>query len=256
MFGSIVEAVLYHAEKTPDKLALADDTSEVTYSEYAVMIKKYASVLQDIGIKKSDTVVLEAEQSIAYLALELAIQLTGAVFIPLEHNCSASKILEISDYMNASAIITNQVLETQKSVYGYAALYELMQNAKDSATPALPNENDISEILFSTGTTGKEKGITLCHKNDLCLAENVIYGVGMLKDNVELIPSPMNHSHGLRRYYANMYNGSTVILLGSAMNVRRMFFCLENYRVTAMDLVPTAMTVILRLTKGKLGEYK
>ena len=64
--------------------------------------------------------------------------------------------------------------------------------------------------MFTTGTTGVSKGIELAHKNVVAVAENVIDGVEMEKDNVELIPVPLSHSHGLRRYYANMLMGSSL----------------------------------------------
>ncbi len=256
MFHSIVEAVFYHSKKAPDKLALVDDTNEVTYRQYAELIKKYAVVLGNIGVSKYSMVILEAEQTIDYLALELAIQLLGAIFVPLEHNCSESKISELSDYLNATVIITDKKINTARKVFDYNFFRTAQTSLELSKNFEFPNMADISEILFSTGTTGKEKGIALTHGNDLSLAENVIFGVCMKRDNVELIPSPMNHSHGLRRYYANMYNGSTVILLGSVMNIKRLFYCLDNYGVTAIDLVPAAMSVILKLTRNKLGEYK
>ncbi len=255
MFQSIVEAVFFHAEQTPDKLALIDDTQEVTYSQYKGLIQRYATVLTDLGVKPQDMVVLEAAQTVDYLALELAIQLVGAIFVPLEHNCSANKIADLAERTNAALIITDQALQTERKTMDYPALHTAQGEAEVSGNFALPTEEKVSEILFSTGTTGKEKGIMLTHKNDLSLAENVIYGVEMQQDNVELIPSPMNHSHGLRRYYANMYKGATVILLGSIMNVRRLFYCLENYGVTAMDLVPAALSVVLKLTKNKLNQY-
>ncbi len=255
MFHSIIEAVFLHAENTPDKLAVADDNKALSYSEYARLIKKYAAVLKQKGVKPTEKIVLEANQTVDYLALELAIQLIGAVFVPLEHNCAATKILEIAERVDADIAITDKTIEGELTVYGYPYLWELQDKLEEISEFSLPSENDISEILFSTGTTGKEKGICLTHKNDLCLAQNVIHGVKMEADNVELIPSPMNHSHGLRRYYANMYNGSSVIILGSVMNVRRLFYCLDNMAVTAMDLVPAALAVILKLTKNKLSEY-
>ena len=80
-------------------------------------------------------------------------------------------------------------------------------------------------------------------------------GVEMESDNVELISSPLNHSHGLRRYYANMVKGSSVVVLASVLNLIKFFGSIEQYGVTAMDLVPTALSVILKLSKTKLGDY-
>ncbi len=255
MFKSIVEAVLHYAETQPDKLCLADDTSKVTYREYADKILKFAGFFIKNGFKKNDKVVVEACQTIDYLAIELALQIIGAIFVPVEHNCADEKIRAFAERAEAVAVIATKENDFgTKYFYSFSTFAELSDCAKYDVTE-YPKSEDISEILFSTGTTGREKGIVITHANDIALAENVMYGVEMEKDNVEMIPSPMNHSHGLRRYYANMFNGCTVIILGSVMNVRQFFYNMDTYGVNSLDLVPTALSVLLKLTKGKLNEY-
>ncbi|MBQ8524416.1 MAG: acyl--CoA ligase [Clostridia bacterium] len=254
MFSSIVEAVFSHGERTPDKLCIADDKTSLTYAEYADAVKRYVTVYEKLGVRRGDHVVMEAKQSTDYLASELALQLMGAVFVPVENKCAETKIASFADRVKASVVVT--VKDDAEGRYvTYDRVAELFGEAEAVRDYTLPEKDTVSEILFSTGTTGREKGIILTHGNDIALAENVMYGVEMEKDNVEMIPSPMNHSHGLRRYYANMYNGSTVIILGSVMDVRRFFSNMETYGVNSMDLVPAALAVLLRLSKGKLADY-
>ena len=257
MFQSIVEAVFAYADSCSNKLCLADDQGSVTYREYADRIMKFAGVLVKAGIKANDRVVVEACQTIDYLAIELALQLLGAIFVPVEHNCAESKIAGFIDRAQACGVISCKEASYQVSfAYTYNQFVKESQDVLPYIPQQFPNKNDISEILFSTGTTGKEKGIVLIHANDIALAENVMYGVEMKKDNVEMIPSPMNHSHGLRRYYANMYNGSTVVLLGSVLNMKLFFYNMDKYGVNSIDLVPTALSVVLKLSKNKLEEYQ
>ena len=111
------------------------------------------------------------------------------------------------------------------------------------------------QYIFTTGTTGKEKGIVLSYKNVSVTAESVMCGLKMKKDNIELVTSPLNHAHGLRRYYGNMYNGSTVIIQRSIMDIRSFFANIEEYKVTAIAIVPAALTTVLRLSGNKLSEY-
>lgn len=51
-----------------------------------------------------------------------------------------------------------------------------------------PLESDTGEILFTTDTTGKSKGVVMTHSVDVAVAQNVIFGVEMKKDNIEVIP--------------------------------------------------------------------
>ncbi|MBQ6843332.1 MAG: acyl--CoA ligase [Agathobacter sp.] len=258
MFRSVVEAVFHYAENQPNKLCLADETRNVTYSQYKNEILKRATVLAKLSLSAGDRVVVEASQSIDYLATELAIQLIGAIFVPVERNCAWEKTLGVVRSSEAKIVIAPKERVVEED-FLFITFSEL--NTKTDAVECwddyiLPQSENISEILFSTGTTGKEKGIVLCHRNNIALAENVIFGVEMQEDNVEIIPSPLNHSHGLRRYYANMVKGATVVLVTSVMNVMGFFGMIDTYSVNSADLVPTALTVLLRLSKDKLADYK
>ncbi len=257
MFNSIVEAVFHYAQSQPEKLCLADDNKRLTYREYADLILQYAAAFSADGIGKNDNVVIEATQTVDYLAIELALQLIGAVFVPVENKCAEVKIIGFAERADAKAIITVKALEhSTELLYTYKTLAEKLSADKLYKAESFPKKEDVSEILFSTGTTGKEKGIVISHGNNIALAENVMYGVEMQKDNVEMIPSPLNHSHGLRRYYANMYNGCTVVILGSLLKVKLFFDNIDTYSVNSMDLVPSALTLILKLSKDKFSEYK
>lgn len=253
---SIVEAVLLHAQRQPDKLCLADEQEQVTYSQYARRIRNLAGALGALGIRSGDALVVEVQQTSLCLAAELALHLLGAVFVPAERNCAEEKLLSIAAVSQAKGILSPKKPRGELLYISYDQARTMAEEGPAFTPDALPSRDTVSEILFSTGTTGKEKGIVLTHGNDVALAENVMAGVHMEPDNVELIPSPMNHSHGLRRYYGNMLCGGTVVLLTGVLNVRGLFGAVETYGVNAMDLVPSALSVLLKLSKGKLAEYR
>ena len=257
MFNSIIECVAVWAQKTPSKLCIVDDRRELTYFEYWQEVLQLKQYLKEQGIKKADCIVVEARQAVEYLALELAIQLCGAVFVPMEKNCAAKRIQDVITMTDAVLAITNRAEEFTCNIMTYDQLQDMSKDYLPLLNDVIfPDTGETSEILFSTGTTGKPKGIELSHRNNISLAENVKYGVEMEPDNVELIPVPLNHSHGLRRYYGNMLNGSTVIILNGVLNVQQFFSYIDRYRVTAIDMVPASLAVLLKLSKDKLAEYK
>ena len=258
MFSSIVEAIFSFAAKQPDKMVVADETRSVTYSQYKDEICRFAAVLSEMGIKKDDKVVVEASQTIDFLAFELAIHLVGGVFVPLERNCAWEKILRIVKLSDAVLAVSNKehdeiggvMQATLSSLCEKAAASEPLQNY------TLPDGDAPADILFSTGTTGKEKGIVASHLNSVAIGLNAMHGLEILQDNIELVPSPLNHSFGLRRYYGNMVAGASVVLVTGVMNVLGFFGMMDKYKVTAIDLVPTALNVLLRFSKDKFYEYK
>lgn len=251
--NSIFEAVYENAKECPDKLCVADEECALTYREYFSLIAKYSSLLSSMGIGKGDRVVVEASQTAKYLAFQLGLQAIGGIFVPLELGCAETKIANVAKVCDAKLIVTQK---EKANAVRLDELFEKAQNEKEFVYTSFPKKDDVCELLFSTGTTGKEKGIVIINENNIALAENVIGGVEMKEDNVELIPAPLNHSHGLRRYYANMLCKASVVLSSGVMNLLGFFNAIEKYNVTAIDLVPTALTILLKLSKNKFGEYK
>lgn len=254
---SIVELVAEHATRQPDKLCLVGEDAEVTYREYFERIKNLAVFFQSYKIKQNSRVVFEAQHTVDYLASQLALHLLGGIFVPVEKNCAVNKILEIAKVCDAELIVTSKKANSENNRWiTYQEIKDNLQKDMTLKNLVFPRMDMTSEILFSTGTTGRQKGIELTHENNFALAQNVMYGVEMELDNIEMIPSPMNHSHGLRRYYGNMLCGSTVILISGVLNISKFFYNMDRYRVNSLDLVPTALSVLLKLSKGKIGEYK
>ena len=129
------------------------------------------------------------------------------------------------------------------------------ESALRSSFPDLPGADDTAEILYTTGTTGASKGIEITHRNNLALAENVAFGTEMREGNVELIPLALSHSHGLRSVYANLFRGGSLIVTDGVSKVLSVYDMMRNYHATAMDLSPTAATVLLRLTRGRFSIF-
>ena len=269
-YPSIVENLARNTVRNPDKLCMADEHKSITYKEAWDGICGLAMELSNRGISKQSCVVIECNQSVDYLVTVLAVQLLGAISVPLEKNAATGRIIEIASETEAALHIGAREIPELESELGIPhmdiktipdfALGQIIDNVyrgsiEDLELIAFPEAEDVAEILFSTGTTGKSKGIVLTHANDVALAENVCCGVKMKPDNVELVPMPTSHSHGLRRTYANLANGSSVVFADNIMLLKNVFKLMDKYHVTAMDLSPSILNIFFKLSKDRLGDY-
>lgn len=253
-YNSVVEAVYNHFLNFPEKLCLVDENREIKYKDFWNEIKYVAKYLMDRGIKKNECVLIECNQSIEYCVIGFAIQYMGGIFVPIELNSAREKILSIIDSTNSKLFITiNGTHDTFNATY--KDIYNDFKNFTDDYTIEFPHLEDNCELLFTTGTTGKSKGILLNHKNVVAIAQNVAIGLEIKKDNIEIIPITLSHSHGLRRYYGNMINGSTCILIDGVIKIKKFYEFLEKYKATAIDLTPSALQIIFKLSKNKLSDY-
>lgn len=274
-YKSIVENLAHNAIKNPDRLCMADEKQALTYKEVWDSICGLAMELDKLGVGHKKCVVVECNQSVDYMICEFAIQLLKGIFVPLERNAALNRILEIAGETEAVLHIgVKPVSELSDSKIAAKRFIPHMHigsatdfmpgkekdgvyrgSIEDLSIIDFPDSDDVSEILFSTGTTGKSKGIVLTHGSNVAIAENVCTGVGMKPDNVELIPMPTSHSHGLRRTYGNIVNGSSVVFVDGIMLLKKVFKMMDDYGVTSMDLSPSMLGIIFKLSGDRLGDY-
>ncbi len=252
MFNSIVEAIKFNAQQYADKTCVTDAKVSYTYSEYYGKIKQAAAFLTDKGVKKGDKVIIKSAQNAAYLVILHAVHMLGAVAVPLEKTVKAERVCEINEVVEAVFYVADKPID-EMTTYLYKDIDEFDEEYEPEK---FPDGADDSTILFTTGTTGKSKGILLSHAADVAVAGNVTDGTQMKKDNIEILPMPLNHSFSLRRYYANVINGSAVILMDGVIFVSRFFDAFDKLGATSVAMAPSALSIIFRLSDDKIAEYK
>lgn len=280
--SSIVEALKINAEKTPDKLCVGDKKNQVTYKEFWNMVKKAAVYLQEKGVQKGDMVVIRGAQKVEFLLGVFGVQLAGGAVCPLEKAIKDDRIMEIMNFVDSNIYLAEKpVKNTTVNNISLKEMFKVVQN-NEAVTPnentdnsenvvlnessdsieavnskefSLPASDDLSEILFTTGTTGKSKGIEVTFGCNVAIAQNVIDSVGMEKDEIELITTPINHSLAIRRSYGAIYNGSSIVLTDGIKFVEDFFKLLDRYKITAITFVPAILEQVLKFAKDRFATY-
>ncbi len=253
MYESIVEVVEDYARRTPDALCMADKDMALTYGEAWAEAQGSACALQARGIGARDFLMVDCTQDVKYLVMKLACELCGAVFVPVEHRASGERVEKILSDTGAKLFLSDADYDVPVRMASTGEVFKEGRTAPGEIL-SFPKASDTAEILYTTGTTGASKGIEITHGNNIALAENVMYGTEMKPGNRELIPLPVSHSHGLRCCYANLLNGSAVVLTDGVSWAKSVFGLIEEYRVTAMDVSPSAVMVLYQLARKKFAE--
>lgn len=255
--GSIVEALKVNAEKMPDRVCVGDKKKSATYKEFWIMVQKAATYLKGCGVKRGDIVVFRGVQKVEFLTGVFGLHLAGAAMCPLEKAIRDDRIIEIMDFIETDKYLAEKPVNNSK--VQNISLKELFSYAisKESKIDEfnMPDKNDLSEILFTTGTTGKSKGIEITFGINIAIAQNVVDSVSMGDDEVELLTSPINHSLAIRRFYAAIYNGTTAILTDGFVFVEGFFKVLDTYKVTAITFVPAILDTVLKFAKDRFSTY-
>lgn len=250
---TILHYIQKYAQTQPDTMAVCELRKSVTYKEYWSSIRKTAGVLMGMGIRKGDHVMLRCTQNIDYLTVFSALQYMQALVIPVEKSTSVERVLEIGGRVDSECLISDKEADGISSI----KIKDIIARAKDAdeADLELPGENDKSMLLFTTGTTGSSKGVVMLHRGDVGIAGNVIEGTSMKKGNVEIIPMPLNHSFGIRRYQSDMVNGGTVCLMDGMVFIGTLWKLVEKYGATSMAISPASLGMIFHLSDERIADY-
>lgn len=240
--------------RMPDKLAVIADDGIITYKELWQKTLSFSNYLKEQEICQSDIIILKAMHSLNFVIAELAVNLLGATVALVEKDLKDIGVKNIADELLAKYIISDENVEG----YPFCELSAVYKISKKEVNEdfTFPNKESCAEIIYTTGTTGQSKGVQLSHESVMSVIENIMVADQIQTDNVALVPMPLNHVFGLRRYQANLCSNATVVLQDCLMPIKRFFKVLDTYHVTSLSLVPSAISYIFAISKNMLGKYK
>lgn len=250
---SILESIYNHALETPDKLCVGDKVRAFTYSQFWELIKGAASHLRARGVKKGTVVAIRGCQRAEYFLGHFGVQLAGGIPCPLERGIGKNRIAQIMEGVGSSILLNDK----QTDLPGVTnILYEELRHVPaGSESFLLPQGEDISELLFTTGTTGRSKGIELLHSGNVAIAQNISAALGSGPEVTELITAPLTHSMALRRSYSQLYIGGSIVLTDGAKFINSFFELMDRFGVTAISFVPAILEQVLIAGGERLSQY-
>ena len=246
---SIVKSIYEHGRRHPEKTALIATDCTVNYGTLWNLIAGMAEILKQHGVEKGQRIILEADHTVEFMVMCYGIHLSGAVHVPVEKDVPEDRVMEISREIDPAMILTGE----HPLNHFHMSLMDLLAVPCDEIL--FPSEDMLQEILFTTGTTGKSKGVMITHyaQMNMCQSQNAVLNYS--KDNVWLIPTPMNHAAGLRKTHMSMVRGSTVLLMNGFTNLKLFFQNIREYGVTSIYLPPSGVHYILTLASKELAKY-
>ncbi len=253
-FSTIPEAIAFYSQKNPDKLCLADGETELTYARFFRAVRGFASFLVENGCKTGDRVLLQAEQSVQFAVAEFGAQFAGCVCVPLDSSAPDKRISEVAKQTGASVLLLR---EPSAAFPAALSIRDTLSFGK--AHPVDDNAGidpgALSEILFTTGTTGASKGVMHTFRSEAACAYNQIHSFSATEDDVWIIPMPLNHAMGLRKLHAALLSGGTAVIADGVAFAGRLFEGMDRYSATILSLVPAYLSVLLRLWSENLAKY-
>lgn len=248
----LLQSVFLHAEIVPDKTAIVVGNIVVSYSLLALNARKAASLLDGLGLRPSDRIILSAHKDIEFIYLYLGAHILGVTNVIVDAESNKERLNYIEDKTNPLWCFGYESSKHRSMQFAEIDIETLQPYSGVSDNLSV---DDIAEVLFTTGTTGAPKGVCLSYGNIAGSASNINSFIKNEATDIEVLGLPICHSFGLGRIRCNLMMGATIVILGSFANVRLFFKTIERYHATGFGVVPAAWAYIRKISGTRIGKY-
>ena len=253
----VVQRLMENALANPTDDAIIANDKETTYQEMADMILSISKWLESKGVVEGDCVAVQSIHEDTCIATYYAIHLLGAKLVPVEKNAAQMRIKEITEDTKCKLIIS-LTKENDEIWHDYDEVRAISHNHHFSSETNIkyPDLDLPCEMIFTTGTTGKSKGVLMTHRHMSWYAYAVAECVEMKKKNRFLLTTPLNHAGGLRRTHLSLANGCCMVYMDGLSDLEKYFDYIEKYKVTSLYLPPVAIRILMTRTGKELSKFK
>jgi len=270
-----------HATTHPDKRAFTmspkgtDGHGEtVTYRELDAASNRFAHALRRFGLRFRDGIALCLENHARYYEIVWGAQRAGLYYTAVSTRLTPGELEYILNDCGAKVFVTSHALAelaeavrdripnvTHKlmvggTIPGYAPFEAAI--ADEPSTP-IADEREGADLLYSSGTTGRPKGVKFPLRGDPLGAPTPLVALvtalyGMDPETRYLSPAPLYHAAPLRFNLAVQRLGGTSIIM-EHFDAEEFLHLIERHRITHTQVVPTMFVRLLKLPEEVRRRY-
>ncbi len=215
---TLEQSIHHHSINTPEKVAAVCGNDSMTYAQLWNGIVTRAEELKSLGVQPNRPHVFRATQDIDFVVTYCAVHHIGAIAVPLEQKATGEHFNTICSEVNSCEFA-----------------------------------DDIVDILYTTGTTGKSKGVMLSETALVSCADNFIADLQFSSDLLFIISGPLSHIASLFKMHPVLTIGGTICILDGLKDINAFFDVFDlPFKKFATFLVPASIRLIMQFSYERL----
>ncbi|MEC1021370.1 o-succinylbenzoate--CoA ligase [Bacillus paralicheniformis] len=233
------------AELTPDRMAVIQGDHKLTFIQLFHEAKKTAGQLKSFGLRKGDTAAVLLTNRLEIVIAVHACFLLGVRIVLLNTKLSMDERTYQIEHSEAKLLLTEQpFLEEHRE--GKPARAVDIEDVQNAASPPVTeiesiHLDDAATIMYTSGTTGRPKGVMQTFANHYFSAVSSALNLGLQEHDRWLIALPLFHISGLSALFKSVIYGMTVVL-HQRFDAEEVLRSIKDNQVTIASVVQTMLS--------------
>ncbi|HET7522997.1 MAG TPA: FadD3 family acyl-CoA ligase [Acidimicrobiales bacterium] len=257
---TIPEMVLSAADRFGDAEAVVDGPLRLSFNDVVERIRCAAGAFASLGVDKGDRVAIWAPNSAEWIVAAFGLLTAGGVLVPVNTRFKAEEAGDIIARSGAKAVLVQKGFLGQD--YTAPAGIPVIDLKSDFLSSGCPFERtvigaDISDIIFTSGTTGRPKGAMMNHRQTLRMYEEWATLADLREGDRYLQINPYFHTFGLKAGLITSFLRGATMLPVPAFDLETVVNLIERERVTMLPGPPTLYHSLLTVRdRAKLSTLR
>ncbi len=241
----------------PERTAFVLDDRAISFRELNARVNRLANALASLGLAKGDRVGLLFHNGLAYLEAHLALYKAGLVWVRLNSRLAPAELAGMMEDSGARALLHGPgfldaagkiapggVIRIQQGEGPGRDYDALLANGAPHEPRVDVSTDDLSDLWYTSGTTGAPKGIMLTHRNILTCSQLLLSDVYDIAPGDSFLTAGALSHAGSVRILPFMTRGATCRIHGR-FDPDRVLADVEAHRVTDLAVVPTMLIALM-----------
>jgi amino acid adenylation domain-containing protein len=244
------------AERLPDKAAFAEEGKSVTFRELQSQAKAVATQIIGKGLFKKPVVVY-MEKGVDVLVSFMGAAYSGNFYSPVDVDMPAARVNKILEVLEPALVITTAALKETFESYDYSGGFLLFEEAchgeiREEQIEAARNkgiDTDLLYVLFTSGSTGVPKGVTITHRSVIDYIDWVTETFGITAQDSFGNQAPFYFDNSILDIYSTIKTGATTFIIPKNLFAQPVLLLeyLKEKEINTIFWVPSALIVVAKL---------
>ncbi len=246
----------------PDRDILVYDGNRLSFSQSSERINRLANALAGLGISKGDRIGILQVNCNQFVETYFAVAKLGAIFVPLNFRAKneelsymlsnaeakillmGSRYAEMVDNMLPDLPSVQECICIDNKVDGKLYYEELLAESSPDEVFTEIDDEDVTILMYTAGTTGRPKGVPLKHSGFTSYIMGNVDPADPVTEERNILTVPLYHVAGIQAMMAAVYGGRTLVMM-SQFKVDEWLDAVQKEKVNRAMLVPTMLKWIV-----------